>query len=363
METVRMGVIGTSWWMETFHLRAIQSHPGAHLKAICGRRREPAEELAMKYDCDTVYTDYEAMLNTGTLDAVIIASPDDLHYPMTMLALEQPLHVICEKPFARSADQAREMYEKAEAAGVKNMVMFLHRGFPIFAYLKQLIEDGYLGELYHGHWHWITNWFANPNDEYWWFFDSNRSRGVISGVGSHMIDLAHWYFGDIRSVSANLSTFVDRSTASDLPQDVNDAGIILAEFAKGAYITIHCSTVSRLAEGIKHQGQVMILHGSEGTLEVHADLWSASPPTTKIIGYRRGADSSQVLDIPPSFYGASDRDVALDVFMHNSLGTRLFIDSILNDMPIEPSFEHGYRVERVIDAAIQSHESNRKISL
>ncbi len=363
METVRVGVIGTSDWMENFHLQAIQSHPAAQLQAICGRRRERAEELAKNFDCDTVYTDYRVMLGSGTLDAVIIAAPDDLHYAMTIPALEEGLHVICEKPLARSAEQAREMYEKAETAGVKHMVMFLHRWFPVFAYLKQLVAEGYLGKPYHGHFHWITGWFADPDEEYWWFFDHNRSRGVVSGVGSHMIDLAQWFFGDIRSVSARLSTFVDRSNASDLPQDVNDSAIILAEFANGADGTIHCSTISRLAAGIKHKGQVVVLHGSDGTLEVRADMWSSSPPTTEIIGYRRGADGAQILDIPISFYGDSDKDVALDIFMHNSAGTRLFIDSILNNTPIEPSFEHGYRVERVIDAAFQSHESNRKISL
>ncbi len=88
METIRIGVIGTSGWMDSFHLPAIQSHPGAHLQAVCGRRRERAEDLAEKYGCDTVYTDYEAMLRSGTLDAVIIATPEDLHHPMTMLALD-----------------------------------------------------------------------------------------------------------------------------------------------------------------------------------------------------------------------------------------------------------------------------------
>ncbi len=363
METVRIGVIGTSSWIENFHLPAIRSHSGAQLRAICGRRSDRADELAKKYNCDSVYTDYEIMLRTGDLDAVIVATPDDLHYPVTIKALENRLHVLCEKPFARSAEQAREMYEKAEDAGVKHMVMFNHRWFPVFAYLKQLVAEGFLGKPYFGHFHWITDWFADPNDQYWWFFDSNRSRGVASGVGSHMIDLAQWLFGDIVSVSASLSKFVDRSGASDLPQDVNDSALILAEFANGANGTIHCSTVSRLGSKIMHQGQVLLLHGSDGTLEVRADLWSSSPPTTEIIGYRREGNSTGVLDIPTSFYGDSNKEIALDVFMHNSVGTRLFIDSILNDRAIEPSFEDGYRAERVIDAAFRSHETGSKISL
>ncbi len=104
------------------------------------------------------------------------------------------------------------------------------------------------------------------------------------------------------------------------------------------------------------------MHGDDGSLEVHGSAW-ASPPTAQIIGYRNGDDKTQVLEIPDSIYGDADKGDAFGVFKHNSVGTRLFIDSILNDRPIEPSFEQGYRVQRVIEAAMQSHQENRKISL
>ena len=362
MEVVRIGVIGTSWWMDFCHLPAIQSHPRARFQAVCGRKRERAEALAQKYGCETVYTDYEVMLKSEPLDAIIIATPEDLHYPMTMLAIEQGLHVICEKPLALSSEQAREMYEKAEAARIKHMIMFTSRWFPVFAYLKRLVDEGYIGRPYYGHFHWLNNWSADAGDKYQWYYDRNRAHGVVSELASHMIDLAQWLLGNIRSVSASLSTLVDRSHVSDLPQAENNFAIILAEFANGAHGTIHCSTVSRLATGIKHQDQVVILHGDKGTLEVHGNAW-ISPPTAKIIGYRKGDDSAQVLDIPESYYGNADRDAGFGVFTHNSVGTRLFIDAILNNSSIQPSFEHGYRVQRVIDAAIQSHQSKRTIAL
>ncbi|MCL4248061.1 MAG: Gfo/Idh/MocA family oxidoreductase [Anaerolineae bacterium] len=362
METVRFGVIGTSGWMDSFHLPAIQSHPNAQLRAVCGRNRERAEEVAEKYGCNAVYANYEVMLRNEALDAVIIATPEDLHYPMTMLALDQGLHVICEKPLALSAEQGREMYEKAEAKGVKHMIMYTSRWFPVFAYLKQLVDEGYIGMPYHGHFHWLNSWSADPADEYQWYYDPERAHGVVSEVASHMIDLAQWFLGDIQTISASLSTFVDRSQASDLPQDENDSAIILAEFANGAHGTIHCSTISRLASGIRHQDQVVVLHGHDGTLEVHGNAW-ASPPTAKIMGYRRGDESAQVLDIPDYFYGDAKKDVGFGVFTCNSVGTRLFIDAILNNSAIEPSFEQGWRVQQVVDAAIRSHQSKRQESL
>jgi predicted dehydrogenase len=242
------------------------------------------------------------------------------------------------------------------------MIMFTSRWFPVFAYLKQLVDEGYIGKPYYGHFHWLNNWFANPADHYLWYFDRNRAHGMVSELAPHMTDRAQWYFGDICSVSSSLSTFVDRSAASNLPQDENDSALMLVEFAHGAHGSIHCGTISRLATGLTHQNQVVILHGRDGSLEVHGSAW-ASPPTAQIIGYRNGDGNPQVLDIPDSFYGNLDKDAAFSAFEHNSVGTRVFIDSILNDRAIEPSFEQGYRVQRVIEAAMQSHREKRKISL
>ena len=88
---VRVGVIGTSWWADDMHLPSIKSHPQARLAAICGRNRERAEEMAAKYDIPLVYTDYREMIAKGGLDAAVISTPDDLHYPITMAALDAGL--------------------------------------------------------------------------------------------------------------------------------------------------------------------------------------------------------------------------------------------------------------------------------
>ena len=108
-ESVRVGVAGTSEWAEVLHLPGIESHPGARLTAICGRRRERAREVAVKYDIPFVFTDYRAMIDSGELDALVIATPDETHHPIMMAALEAGLHVMCEKPLAPRASLAKEM--------------------------------------------------------------------------------------------------------------------------------------------------------------------------------------------------------------------------------------------------------------
>ena len=113
--SVSVGIVGTSRWADMLSLPSLKSHPEAALTAICGRNRSRAQEMAVKYDVPRVYTDYREMIDRAGLDALVVSAPDDLHHAITMAALEAGLHVLCEKPLASYAAQAREMYETAKA--------------------------------------------------------------------------------------------------------------------------------------------------------------------------------------------------------------------------------------------------------
>ncbi len=80
-ERVRIGLIGTSGWADEFHLPAVGSHESGTVVAICGRDRHQGELLAHKYGVPSVYTDYQTMIDQAELDAVIVATPEDLHHP------------------------------------------------------------------------------------------------------------------------------------------------------------------------------------------------------------------------------------------------------------------------------------------
>lgn len=90
---IAVGVVGTSWYADWMHLPVLKSHPQVQLAAICGRNRERAEEMAQKYKIPQLFTDYQAMIEQAGIDALVVAIPDDLHYPVTMAALDAGLHV------------------------------------------------------------------------------------------------------------------------------------------------------------------------------------------------------------------------------------------------------------------------------
>ncbi|HEY5787167.1 MAG TPA: Gfo/Idh/MocA family oxidoreductase [Microlunatus sp.] len=172
-DSLRIGVVGTSWWTETFHLAGIASHGKADLVAICGQNRAAA--VADRHGQPRVFTDYRTMIASGLLDAVVVATPDDSHHGITMAALEAGPHVLCEKSLARSAEEARQMLNAAETAGLVHMVMLTWRWLGIFTYVKQLLASGYIGRCRDARF--IMQGDCAMDPDYGWRFDPARGSG------------------------------------------------------------------------------------------------------------------------------------------------------------------------------------------
>ncbi|HKF87032.1 MAG TPA: Gfo/Idh/MocA family oxidoreductase [Propionibacteriaceae bacterium] len=102
------------------------------------------------------------LIANGGIDAVVVATPDDQHPSMTLAAVDHGLHVLCEKPLANNAADARRMLEAAQRRGAKHMVLFTWRWQPHYQYLKSLIEDGIFGDVYRAQFSFIAG-FARDN--------------------------------------------------------------------------------------------------------------------------------------------------------------------------------------------------------
>jgi predicted dehydrogenase len=358
-QKVRVGVIGTSWYTDFMHYPAIQSHPQAELVAICGRNQQRAKEIAGKYGDPDTFSDYQEMIQDGDLEAIIISTPTDLHYEMTMFALDAGLHVLCEKPLAMNAEQAWEMYQKAEAVRVKHMTYFTFRWAPPFRYFRDLISQGYIGKFYlcefripQGH---------GRRKKYNWFFDKTRSSGVAAEEGIHMADMARWLVSDIASITTQLAVFVDRPGADGGVIDpANDCATSLVKFANGAHGTFQVSGVAHIAD--RFVQQQIRLYGEAGSLELEV-IYSGAEVGTIIRAARNQDDQFQNLEVPHSYWGDADPSNSMSIFTRNSVGTRQFIDAILEDRPVEPNFYDGFKAQQVIDAALKSHDKGCAVNI
>lgn len=271
---IRIGVIGTSWWADLGHLPFLTSDERIQVTALCGRNRERAQAMATKYNIPHIFTDYRTMMKAGGLDAVVILTPDDEHFAMTMAALDAELHVLCEKPLARNAAQAKQLYDRAEAQGVRHMTYFTYRWLPHYRYLHDLLAQGAVGRLYQAQFQFMAGNGRNP--VYAWRFDPQRASGALGDYGSHMIDLARYLVGDIAQVNARLATHAPRNGPDGRPlYSACDAATLLIKFLYGGQGTIELSAVARTHDpALEH---TIVLHGEAGSLLADFGLFTAPP--------------------------------------------------------------------------------------
>lgn len=353
-ERVRVGVIGTSTHVANTHLSYLKSHPRCDLAAICGRNPGRAQAVAARFEIPQVFTDYRRMLDDAELDAVVVASPDDLHYGMTMDVLDRGLHVLCEKPLAGDAAQARAMYRRAEEQCVKHMTFFSWRWLPPQRYTKVLIDQGAIGRPFDCEIDFRGGYGRSPT--YAWRFDAARSPGVLGDLGSHAIDLASWYLGPVARISAHTATFIERPAAPGTrPRQSSDSAIILIEFTSGAHGTIQVSAVSHVGE--REMEQRITLHGEDGAIEA-----TYTAPASGLQYISADQQRFHHVSIPPEFAGSAPAS-PFRVFRELSVGDRLFIDAILDDRPICPSFREGLSTQLILDAAAEAARSGHWIPI
>lgn len=356
---VRVGVVGTSWWADLMHLPSLKSHPHADLVAICGRNGDRVRTMAEKYQIPQVFSDYHEMIGRSGIEAVVVSVPDDLHYAVSVAAIGAGLHVLCEKPLALSATQAKEMYERAEQAGVKHMTYFTRRWLPHFRYVHHLVQEGYVGRCLTAEFRYVGGW--GRRSDYWWKFDPKRGLGALGDIGSHAIDMARWLVGEVSGVCATLGFSYNHLGTDGKPMEAaNDSARLLVEFTNGCHGVINASLVGHIGDRVDEFR--VILHGESGTIELDCTYRDGY----RVHAARHGEPTLTEQRIPEEFLRGVDPhnpNMFRQVFTEHPAGCRSFVESILENREATPSFYDGWRVQEVMEAAIESDRSRKYVSL
>ena len=348
---VAVAVVGAGWGGR--YLQALERHPLADVVAVCAATEASARRLAGSSTTRRWYTDFERMLDIEEIEGVVIATPNDLHYPIAMSALQHGVHVMCEKPLALNARQAGEMAETAERLSRVTLVPFTWRFFPGVVALKEMIDEGTIGDLYHARVSYLTRGLGEVHGEARWQHDVARAgSGVLANLGSHAIAVARWLLGDIVRVSAIGHQAVDErrdQSGGYTATSCDDTFSLLAELEGGAPLVIETGWVA-FVNRVRLQITVC---GSAATLELEYDSGGSS--SGRCGRLTRGASDlsrPRPVEVPARLLGgASWDDLAGDA-------ARCVVDelveAILERRAACPDFSEGLEVQRVIDAALAS---------
>jgi len=219
------------------------------------------------------------MLDRHKVDLVCIATPTVLHAPQTLKAIAQGAHVLCEKPTAMDAAEAKAMLDAAKAAGRIHMVDHELRFNPNRARIAEMIAQGDLGEIRHVNVANIGNSWANPASRPmgdWWSM-ADQGGGRLGANGSHQVDMLRWWLGEVAWVTGAAPTIIpdrtDKTTGAAWTATADDLAWMSLEMETGAIAQVFMSGVA--AHNIGNLTQVF---GSKGTITLdNADekLWFA----------------------------------------------------------------------------------------
>ncbi len=213
------------------------------LKTVCSRNGEKAKAFAGQWGYDSFETDWKAVIAREDIDAVDICTPNDMHAEIAIAAAEAGKMILCEKPLARTLEEAQRMTDAIEKAGVANTVWYNYRRLPAVSLAKQIIDSGKLGKVFHYRSNFLQDWTINANlpqgGEGLWRLDAEAAgSGVTGDLLAHCIDGAIWMNGGIKDVSAVTETFVKQrvhqSTGQMQDVGIDDACIFHCHFLNGS---------------------------------------------------------------------------------------------------------------------------------
>jgi predicted dehydrogenase len=262
-----------------------------------------------------------------------------------------------------TVEQAREMTEAAERAGIVTMCPFTYRFMPLNRYLKELVDEGYLGRPYHLDLRYYAGY--GRSGEYAWRFDLGEAGAGVGGdLGSHWVYFARWFYGEIVAVTAVFGHAMVRPPRPDgAPYEQGeDSAMMLLEFASGATGSIHVSAVAHEPSPFRQRHEID-LHGSDGTLRAVCD-WSS---IQRVEGSRAGEPAMHELPIPDRLFAGARRDPVgdtyRDTFRDHDVMARGFVTAIATGAAASPDFRDGLAVQRVIDAAVRSAREGRRVPI
>jgi len=376
--TIGIGMLGYAF-MGKAHANAFKTLPYMmyppvaipRLVAVAGRNEEAVREAARRYGYEKYYTDWRDLIADPEVEVFDNGGPNDAHAEPSIAAAAAGKHVFCEKPLARTAEEAKSMLDAVEKAGVKHMVAFNYRFVPAIVQARKLLESGALGRVYHWRAVYLQEWGMDPTMPTSWRFQKGPAgSGALGDLGAHIIDLARFLVGEPKTAMGMTQTWIGARPAGGpgsemVPSEVDDAFTALVEFENGALGTFEAS---RFAQGRKNYNRFEIncengsIHFNLERLNELGVFWKNDDPK-ETRGFHNALISESFHPYWSNWWPQGHIIGWEHTFVHEF---HHFFDAIVNNKSVAPygaTFEDGYRNAVICDAILESAQSGRRVDI
>jgi len=347
MKEFRIGLIGCGG-ISGNHLPQIEKAEGGVIHALCdihpGRLKAAGDRYGVPKE--RRFTDWRDLIALETVDAVDICTPNNLHVPMAMAAVDAGKPFCVEKPLGVNYAETAELLRRAEEKNILSMICFSYRFMPAVRYARHLADEGFLGNIVNIYAQYLKSSAYMPGRRLDWRFDKDIARYGVSGdLGVHILDLTTFLAGDVTGVFAQLGTavpFRKREDSEEIaPVTTDDWCHFLARFSGGASATF---SITRAAYG--NRNHIMVdIYGEKGALRFDLDN------NQKLYFHRPGTDENAMEELAvPEEFRAGQQQCFIDL-LHGKKD------------PYLPTLADGVRMQKILDAIMDSAERNAWVDI
>jgi predicted dehydrogenase len=334
---LKFAVLGCGFWSH-FQIPAWQEIEGVELVAVYNRTRSKAEEVAKKFGVPRVYDDASVLLQQEELDFIDIITDVDTHAPFVKLAADHQVPVICQKPMAPDLETARSMVEACKKAGVP---FFIHENFrwqaPIRT-LKEVIDSGKIGKSFKARITFCSSFPVFKNQP----FLAELDQFILTDVGSHVLDVARFLFGEASSLYGKTQT-INKGIKGE------DVANVFMEMANG----LHCYAEMSYASILEHERfpqTFVLVEGENGSVHLGPDFEIRITTRT----------GTEVIYGKPRVYPWADPDYAV---VHSSIVdcNRNILHALQQQGKAETTGEDNFKTVQLVFNSYESASTGKAI--
>ena len=360
-DKIRLGFVGAnvnSNWSVQSHYPALLAHPDVELTAVCTSRPESAEEARLAFGATLAFHDFREMVLSPEIDAVAVVVRVPLHYEPTKAAIEAGKHVFTEWPLGRTTAEAEELADLARAKGVQTAVGLQSRVSPALLYIKELIDEGYVGEVLSCQVTTMRDGALERPSSRNWNLDASQGANTLTIANGHVIDALRMVLGDFKRVACMVTTQVQKIYETDTQQYVEvtspDNVRVSGQLERGAAASVHVGAVPWAGSGFR-----MEIYGREGTLITTGSVSSQRGEMLRIQG-AQGSHELKDLTIPSRFVYVPDDFPRGDPFNVGQIYA-LFAKAIRTGQSALPTFDTAVELHRFIDMIKRASDTGQEL--